>query len=242
MSNTRAFGTASLVLALVAAGGVVWASYGLIPARPARLQPVAQAAPSAAAWVGVLGLDAESLTAAGVSVGEASQLFGDLQAYFADSGALLLQAVDAHNAAQRVAVNDDRTIRAGKEIDGDLLAAHRQAAAAAQADRLTRVNSAFAAATARLPTEVVQRLTMIESNRSREVPAAYRLLSRTDAQWVQLRDALTAERQAAGRNEETPQEARGFLTDIRADPAVAAALQRVATTAGPVGNALRGSP
>lgn len=124
----------------------------------------------------------------------------------------------------------------GKEIDGDLLAArHRQAAAAAHTDRLTRVNSAFAA-TARLPTEVVQRLTMIESNRSREVPAAYRLLSRTDAQWVQLRDALTAERQAAGRNEETPQEA-AFLTDIRADPAVAAALQRVATTAGPVGDA-----
>ncbi|MDP1661817.1 MAG: hypothetical protein Q8L55_07860 [Phycisphaerales bacterium] len=238
MKSKRAFGVISLMATVASLGAIVWVGCNLVPARLVVVSTQVEP-PSARVWLGVLGLESDALVAAGVTSGQASQMLLDLQAHFVESGAAMVASIEAHNAARRTQANDDRMVRAGKSPALELLVAHRQALASTSEDRVSRVNSAFNAAVARLPVDVTQRLTLIELTRAREVPAAYRLVERTDAQWNALREALVSERQFSERGESPPDAVQALLADIRAEPTTAASLQRVATVTAAVRQALQ---
>ncbi|MFT3684286.1 MAG: hypothetical protein QM783_10805 [Phycisphaerales bacterium] len=179
---------------------------------------------SARAWLGLLSLDAESLAAAGVPAGSAQVMLEDLQAYLDANAQPLLAAIDAHNAASKQADSDARMLRAGKGPDEQTLAKNAAAAAAALANRTALLTGAVEAASAHLSDQQKTRLATIRLNADKEVPPAYKIVARPDHEWVELREALSAERQAAEKTLPLPHAAAEKLARLRAERTTADAL------------------
>jgi signal transduction histidine kinase len=236
MSKQRVPGAIqSAALVVLSLGVIGWVGTNLMPnagntgsaaGRPATSRRPTTA-PTARAWLGLLGLEADALAASGVNGEAATVILADLQAYLDENGDALFASIDAHNAAKKQVDMDERMLRAAKPEEG--AAAHASTLAAAAADRNSRQAAALAAATAHLTDDQRTRLNTIRGNSGREVPAAYCLVSRTDAEWVALRDTLAGERQASDRGEQLPEAARTFLANIRADTTTATGLSNAAS-------------
>ncbi len=110
-------------------------------------------------------------------------------------------------------------------IAGDA-AAHVRDHPANLADRANGPQAMFTALTASLTDAQRASLQTIRANRQWKVPAAYKLVERTPAQWVTLRDALADEAIAATKHHNLDRAVVAFLAGVRAQPAVANALQR----------------
>lgn len=231
----------SVALMVVSLGALGWVGYNLVPsnfhasAPSLPTSPRPQSAMTAGHWLGVLGMESDALAAAGVNAESAGLILEDLQAYMDENGQAFLDAIDARNAAMKLADSDTRMVRAGKAPEADVIARNANTLASATASRDAHWTAALTAASARLTDNQRAGLAAIRANPGREVPAAYRLAQRSDAQWVELREALTAERQAAERGEPAPAQTQAVLTAVRAEPATAAALANAAN----LGDALR---
>jgi hypothetical protein len=244
MNNSRAFGVASLMTVVASMGAIGWAGYNLLPketSKSAPAVPPTQSSPSlnASQWIGVLGIDADALAAAGVSAEGAATVRDDLQGFMNDYGEPFIAAIHAHNAAIKQADADQRMIRAGKPPADDLLTLHGIALSTASTERSARQAAAMEAALTHLSEQQKNNLRIIRDNAGRDVPPAYCLTPRKDAQWVALRDALAAERQAAERGERLSGSAQELLVTIRAEPSTSVALNRTATNGAAVKQALR---
>lgn len=234
MAKQRISGSVtSAALVFVSVTSLGFVSYTLVPSagtlhtKPGALATMQRPAVPVAArgWLGVLGMDVDALAAAGVNTESASTVLADLQAYMNNNGEGLIASIDACNAAMKQADEDTRMIRTGRTPLENDTAAHANAFAAAIADRDARRAAAMDAAGTHLSDGQKALLSTIRANAGREVPAAYCVVPRTDAQWVELREALTAERQATERGESPAGSVSSFLATLRADETTAIALR-----------------
>jgi len=101
--------------------------------------------------------------------------------------------------------------------------AQEQALANAQATRDGALASLFTSGSAGLTSTQRASLTAIRANRSWKLPTEFLVVSRTEAEWIALRDALSNERTAA-KNGDTPNATcQALLGTERAVAAVASA-------------------
>ena len=175
------------------------------------------------------GLDAESLAAAGVpaqSVLAALQASADVM----NAAPSALAAADQGWAERRVAADAlERRVRSGlaTEEEASALIDARTGLEIAAAARASILDGYFAAATAALSAAQRERLTQLRLNRSWDLPPEDLVASRSEAQWVALRDALSYERTSAELGESPSQAAQTLLQSVRAEAAVAAARSAV---------------
>ncbi len=184
-------------------------------------------------------LDVHALTAAGLSANAVTALVDDAQAHLVAHSSSLPLADVAFNEARAECDRLERLIQSGLHTENDP-AAFTAAGAAftqAQTDRQEVLNDLIAAATADLTVETKALLATIRGNSDWEPPVAYRVIERTQAQWVQLREALAQERIALANDEPLEPQTAAYLADIRANPAVANALANLQTNLAPNSNA-----
>lgn len=182
------------------------------------------------------GLDAETLTAAGVTTDAAvDQLVSNVRAHLVtelDD----LQAADAEYATQKVLVDQlRRKVRSGLATQEEVqdLATAKAALATATTTRDTAVQSLFDAATANLDEGVVTTLETIRANRSWKLPVEFLTGSRTQQEWVDLRAALANERISAGYpGEEIDPECATLLSTCRGEQCVSNARSNLDTHCG----------
>ncbi len=178
------------------------------------------------------GLTPRALAAAGVSQGS---VLPTLQA-----------AADQMNGAPTAMDNADASYRSARAA-ADALAAKIQGGTASQeeiasypsaktalesaeAARLSVLDGYFSSATANLTANQRAALVTIRGNRALGFPEEYLVVTRTEAQWLALRDALSNERQAAELPDMASEAATQLLTTFRADPAVSFASTSVETS------------
>jgi len=170
------------------------------------------------------GLDARSLAAAGVSGAQVSSVASALAAHVAQAPSLseadqaLAQARVAHDVL-------DRKVGSGTATSGEIaeLAAARQALEAARAVCAARVDALHAAGSAVLSQQQRMTLAMLRFNADKPAPIEFKVVERTEAEWVALRDALSNERSAAANGEQSNAACQTLLGSARSNSAVAAA-------------------
>lgn len=197
----------------------------MTPSHAAAARPDPSDADVAAALVRA-GLGPESLASSGVSTDGTAAVVGDARSHL-DTHYTLLETADASYAHARQDVERlERVIQGGAvtpENLAELSTARSQLSSAAAARQLV-LDEVFASAVAGLAAGQVQTLSALRSNRSWDVPIQYLTSARTEAQWVQLRDALSSVRFAEEYNEQP--DAGSQQTKLNADsqPAAAVAL------------------
>ena len=171
-------------------------------------------------------LHPEALTAAGLTPNAVTALVDDGEAYVISHASSLPLADTACSTAQAECDRLERLIQSGlhSENDPDAYGTANTSLSNVQAARQEVFDDIIAAATADLTPEVKALLATIRTNSVWEVPVAYRVVERTQAQWVELREALAQERIALANEEPVDPATQAYLAQIRANPAVANAL------------------
>ena len=191
------------------------------------LQPVPPVANTAnAAFFLRIGLGADVLAAAGVRSSQVPALAAAVFDAVSDSGTTL-EALDAAYVSARGNVDPlRRKVRSGQGSAEDVrtLAANKVTCEEAETSREVYIENLRAAALLTLPAGTRSKLAKIWENRLwRSVPMEFRVADMTQAEWVQLRDDLGAERIAAKNGEPCPPEAAAHLASCRAVSAIATA-------------------
>lgn len=172
-------------------------------------------------WVLSLGLDPETLTAAGVTTMQLSTLVQQATDYLETHSDDLRQAQSAAAAALKAAASSKEPEQA---------ASLKAAADAAVANRDTKVSAFFAATTNGLSAEVIAAIHAIKANRSTGLPMKFLVKNRSPEEWASIRDSMAALKTAADRGEPVPSEAESIVSTASNDPAVSAADSRLATS------------
>lgn len=178
-----------------------------------------------------LGLGTSELAAAGLTPAQARQLAGATLAYqfgpdvrnatadLARVQAAATRPAPAPAATATATVNQPAAQASPPAADRDVAAAR---------DRLRqRLDHAFAFATSQLAPEQRETLATLRANASQPVPVQYRVVNRTSAQWVALRGALVARRDAQARGAAVTQAVATLLAQADSEPAVSLAAGRV---------------
>lgn len=172
-----------------------------------------------------VGLDAESLTASGVTSGSVASLVAALAVAEGDLPTPLAQLDATYTSARASVRAAERKIQGGTATASEIaeFPAQEQALANAQATRDGALASLFTSGSAGLTSTQRASLTAIRANRSWKLPTEFLVVSRTEAEWIALRDALSNERTAA-KNGDTPNATcQALLGTERAVAAVASA-------------------
>ena len=171
------------------------------------------------------GLGADALAAIGVLP---AQVAGILEA-FEDAVAAeptRLSSADAAYAGAKVESDRlRRLIESGRGDAGDVTAyqSEMQTLTTALADRASALDDFCAAAVDGLAGAQAQALARIHANRDWEIPVHFKVVDRSEADWVTLRKALADERICAKYGDEPDATLATFLATERAKPAVALA-------------------
>jgi hypothetical protein len=187
----------------------------------------AQVAPSTAELKLALtrcGLDANSLTAAGLSSEDVSALVGDARQYMTEHPGALTAVDDTFASARQAAEALQHKIQSGQATEQEITSfpAAQSALTSATAARQGAVDAIFNAGTADLSEAEKDTLNRIRANKAQwELPLEYLASERSEPQWVALRDALANERIAIRRDEDPDPAAATLLAQVRAEPAVA---------------------
>lgn len=186
-----------------------------------------EVAPGAlAAWLGRVGLSPRALTAAGVQPSAVATIAADARAHLAEHLSALDSAQSAADAAGQALQTLEARVQAGIASTEELglLASVRATSTQAQSTLDSAKGALLTAATASLSQGQRDALAAIAANAAREVPFPYRVVQRDARSWHALRDDLAHVRIAAQRGQEPDTAVSQRLTDVNADPAVAAAL------------------
>jgi hypothetical protein len=176
------------------------------------------------------GLDARSLAAAGVSSAQVSSVASALAAHVAQAPSL--SEADQSYAQARVEHDAlDRKVGGGTASPEEItaLAAARQALDSARALRASRLDALHTAGAAGLSFDQRSRLAMLRFNADKPAPIEFKVVERTEAEWVALRDALSNERSAAANGEQPNAGCQSLLGSARSNSAVAAAKSAIDT-------------
>ena len=172
-----------------------------------------------------VGLDAESLAAAGVSSSSVVPVVVALSDAATNLSTPLAQ-LDASYTAARSAMNAaQRKIQGGSASSEEVAAfpSLEQALTNAEAARTAAFDSLFTSATVNLTAAQRASLTSIRANRAWKLPVEFLVVAREEAEWVALRDALSNERLAAKNGEQPNAACQSLLGTARANASVAAA-------------------
>ena len=172
-----------------------------------------------------VGLDADSLAAAGVSGPETTEVVADVAAWLG-SNPTSLSTADANYAAARSAESAlKQTVKSGlasAEEVTSLSTAKSTMATATQA-RVTVLDAIFDAGTADLSAGQKATLEAIEENRSWKLPTHYLVHEWTQQEWVDLRDALAGEKISEAWGETPDPASQQLIASCDAEQDVAAA-------------------
>ncbi len=175
------------------------------------------------------GLDARALCVAGVA---SNAILATLQAA-ADAINNAPSALDDADASFASACNSAdalaRKIRSGAASAEEIQSypGAQSALQSAQASQQSVLDGYFNAGIANLSNAQRVALGNIRANKSWELPTEYLVVTRSEVDWVALRDALANERIAAQLPGTLSQTAQSLLSTVRADGAVATALSAV---------------
>jgi len=171
------------------------------------------------------GLEPSALAACGVTPSQTAEIKTASRAW-ADEHELDLRGA---NEDARVAGDDHNRLRAlvqsGRATAQDVtgLDAASTALAQAQAARAALIGDLVSTATATLSSDQQATLSAIRGNSSWQLPVELQCIERTQAQWVELRSALAAERIAARKSEPLDGAIQSYLLAARSVQAVAMA-------------------
>ncbi|MEZ6018421.1 MAG: hypothetical protein R3F49_25220 [Planctomycetota bacterium] len=173
------------------------------------------------------GLGPEELAAAGLRGPDVTALIGRAEASDLVQNNLL-EPADATLADARRRVEDlEKAIREGEREPGQLqaLATARTDAASAEAQVASLLDRVFNAANQGVVATATDGLRRLQANkRWRTLPIQFLLAERTPAEWRELKEALTHERVCTKLGKPTNPTIMARLAQLRAAPAVAAAL------------------
>ena len=172
-----------------------------------------------------VGLSPETLAAAGVTAQETSALIGHARTYLEENAQAIRAADESFFAAREVHDALKRRVQSGLASQADL--ANLETAATS----LTSAGSARDAARSGLYNAAVegiggpklQILATLKANKSWELPLQYRADSRSEQEWVALRNALANVRIAEQNGEEPSQEAAQLILTAQSGPGTSAA-------------------
>ena len=171
------------------------------------------------------GLGAEALAAAGLTSQQASTLVGLGESLLAGEPTRVSAADAAYSSARVTKDTLERKIQSGLATQEEVTsyASATSALASAEADRVAALASLFDAATASLSQGQRTTLTAIHTNRERGLSVQYLTVTRTDAEWLALRNALSNEVISARHGDEANATCQSLLSTVRANQTVAAA-------------------
>ena len=229
---------------VVAAGPIWWHFY-----RPSPAAVVARATtsdgesqPNTDLEVALIraGIDAKTLTAAGVTSGSVSSLGQAASQHFNAHPTVLSSADTAYASARRESDRLQRLIQSGKGTQDDVAAYQAQKAAleTATAQQTAALDALFEATTASLNDSKRGVLSKIRTNKSWSLPTEYLTVDRTQQEWVNVRDALANERISAAYGDQPDAALQAQLATWRADATVAAAQTALSTNLASVTAAL----
>ena len=172
-----------------------------------------------------LSLDAEALAAAGVSAAEVPGVVTALEESDEAQSGALATADAAWAAARQEADRLSRIVRAGNSTPQDVtdLTAAKEALVSATAARDAVLDALFDAGTGVLSAGEQAVLAEVRANRRWKLSMEFLVISRTEAQWVELRDNLMAEKVCAKMGDTLDSEVVQALSAARAQTDVAAA-------------------
>jgi hypothetical protein len=172
-----------------------------------------------------LSLDAEALAAAGVSAAEVPGVVTALEESDEAQSGALATADAAWAAARQEADRLSRIVRAGNSTPQDVtdLTAAKEALVSATAARDAVLDALFDAGTGVLSAGEQAVLAEVRANRRWKLSMEFLVISRTEAQWVELRDNLMAEKVCAKIGDTLDSEVVQALSAARAQTDVAAA-------------------
>jgi len=172
-----------------------------------------------------LGLEPDRLAAVGIDGGGAETVVNDLAGELSTNLAeiQLAQTTYAMARSNRDALQD--AVREGDNSDETLTAL--QAAETELADARTtldqHLDGLFDAATDSLTSLQRGDLQTIHANTPHRGPVAFKVVERSESSWLDIREALAAERYADETGEPMPDGAAAFLASIRGESNVASA-------------------
>ncbi len=171
------------------------------------------------------GLAPTALAASGVSAADATIMVAKFKSAFESSASMLAEA-DAAFAKHRVATDQlRRKVHSGLASEAEVSALAQSAAdlAAAGASREQILNDLAASATMHLTPPVQSTLQAIRQNAGWNAPTEFLVAERSQAEWVNLRDALSNERICAKYGDPVNPTLSAFLNAARSEQAVAMA-------------------
>lgn len=170
-------------------------------------------------------LGPEALTAAVLSVSNATAVVGDLRTYMTNNPSVL-DSADASYASAKQSVDQlRRMIQSGLGTAEDVTAYNvaKVQLSLAKTQRQSVLDDLFTAGTATLSQAQRDTLTAIRGNSDWDRPTEFLVTNHTEADWVELRDCLANERIAAAEGEDPDAGAQTILTAYRNDASVSSA-------------------
>lgn len=230
------------ILSVVIAGGAVTlaslASFGVWSGTREVLEdPEPEAI---AALLQRAGITPETLAAVGASDEAVTQLVTLAVNHLdAEAFSAITQADEAVKAAKESESSLARRVRGGHGSGDDVnaLRAAEQSLVSAKGDRADLLDAFGLASRAGLSQGQTATIARIRANSGWDVPTQYRVVARTEPEWVALRDALANVRVSDRLGEESDAECEALIRQCNADPAVAAAKSRLDTRLGQVSTA-----
>ena len=172
------------------------------------------------------GIRPASLSSAGLTPLEAVQVINRAKDFFASD--TTLAAADAALATCKPKIEPlSSKVKSGKASYEEALelSAAREALVAAEAAQAAALGQALSAATSGLNESQRAALTTIQANSAWQLPTQYLVITQEESAWVKLRDALDAVTASAAEGWPAPKAALDLISQVRQQPAVAAAEQ-----------------
>lgn len=180
-----------------------------------------------------VGLTPEALVIADLSAQAAAAMLSRLDAATSERGDLIAAHAAVTQAVQQVgALKAAVRLNPGDETLLTQLAAAQSALASARTDLEEAQDALFDIATDGFSGQVVQWLNASRDSLLRPLPAAYRATVRSEADWIHIARALRIEAACTRLEEDVPDEVESLLADVRSEPAVQWAAQRLTTNLG----------
>lgn len=175
------------------------------------------------------GLEPDALTAAGVDDQDVDDVVADVLEHLGTHLGTIQQAHSNLAAARTDCNRLERLVRSGQASEQEITAcaAAQSALSSAESAYESAIDALFEAGIDSLSAGEQTLLTQIRANGEWELPVAYRTVSRTESQWVALRDALDDERIADDTGAEQDENAAALLQTVRADSTVSTALSAI---------------